>query len=306
MIRQFLSLRKIHYTFFLMPKNILITGSKGFIGKALLQKFQCQFPDYVTFGLDIDDGDIVTISPGFNKIDHVIHLAARIFIPDSWEEPLNFYRTNVLGTNNILEYCRKLKAPLTYISAYVYGDPEMLPIPENHPLKPNSPYMHSKVLAESLCKFYSEYYNLSITVLRPFNLYGPNQAVHFLIPHIIKQLLNKKLNSITVKDIRPKRDYLYIDDLLDAIILSINPIKKFEFYNVGYGQSYSIMEIIRYLMEITGHHKEVISENKIRKNEILDVTADIKKIKDDLSWEPKTSLKEGLKKTVESFTAYEL
>jgi SAM-dependent methyltransferase len=158
--------------------------------------------------------------------------------------------------------------------------------------------MHSKVLAESLCKFYAEYYNLNITVLRPFNLYGPNQTATFLIPHIIRQLLNKNLHTISVKDLRPKRDYLYIDDLLEAIILTLNPIKKFESYNVGYGKSYSVMELVKYLMEITNIHKEVVSEQKIRENEILDVIADIQKIKSELGWEPKTTIQEGLKKTV--------
>jgi len=289
-----------------MPKNILITGSRGFIGKALFQKIQSQFPGYYLFGFDIDDGDISVVKPSYNNINHVIHLAARTYIPDSWKEPYNFYRTNVMGTNNILEYCRELNATLTYISAYVYGEPETLPITEKHPLKPNSPYMHSKVLCESLCKFYSEHYNLDITVLRPFNLYGPNQSGVFLVPHIIKQLLNNKLNTITVNDLHPKRDYLYIDDLLDAIILCLDHKKKIEFYNVGYGESFSVMEIIQYLIEITGLNKEVISEQKIRKNEIQDVVADIKKIKDNLGWAPKTSIKEGLKKTVESFITHEL
>lgn len=289
-----------------MPKNILITGSRGFIGKALFQKIQSQFPGYSLFGFDIDDGDLAFVKPSYNNIDHVIHLAARTFIPDSWKEPYDFYRTNVMGTNNILEYCRELNATLTYISAYVYGEPETLPIAETHPIKPNSPYMHSKVLSESLCKFYSEHYNLNITVLRPFNLYGPNQSGTFLIPHIIRQLLNNGLNKITVKDLHPRRDFLYIDDILDAIILSMNHTKKIEFYNVGYGESFSVMEIIRFLMEITGLSKEILSEKEIRKNEIQDVVADIHKIKDNLGWAPKTSIKEGLKKTVESFIYHEL
>lgn len=289
-----------------MPKNILITGSKGFIGTALLRKIQSQYPDYTTFEFDLDDGDIVYVKPPFSQIDHIIHLAARTFIPYSWEEPYDFYRTNVLGTGNILEYCRNLNASLTYVSAYVYGEPEILPIPENHPLKPNNPYMHSKVFAESLCQFYSEYFHLNVTVLRPFNIYGPNQAVHFLIPHIINQLLDKKTKTINVKDLRPKRDYLYIDDLIDAIIMSMQSTKKFEILNVGYGQSFSVLQIIEYLLEITDLSKKVVSEHKIRKNEILDVTADIKKIKDKLGWEPKTKFKEGLKKTVESYFEHEL
>ncbi|MCK4464622.1 MAG: NAD-dependent epimerase/dehydratase family protein [Bacteroidales bacterium] len=282
-----------------MSKNILITGSEGFIGQALKKKIKKEFPEYRIFGFDIQDGDISTTEPAFDHIDHVFHLAGKTYIPKSWEEPLEFYKTNVTGTNIILEFCRKRKASLTYISAYVYGMPEFLPISEKHSLNPNNPYMHSKILAESLCRFYARHYNVKITILRPFNVFGAGQSSLFLIPLLIDQLLSKDKDILVVKDIRPKRDFIYIEDLLNAIILTLREEKRFEIYNVGSGISISIKEIIEILKEITNINKSIKTKGEYRNNEILDVRADINKIKNQLGWKPKYSFREGMIKTIE-------
>jgi nucleoside-diphosphate-sugar epimerase len=288
-----------------MKPRLLVTGSEGFIGRRLVKRLEESGKfDLLTF--DIQDGDIAVSAPVLSGVKHVIHLAARTFIPDSWIDPSSFYRTNVQGTANILDFCHRQKASLTYISAYVYGKPEFLPISEEHPLVPNNPYMHSKVIAESLCEFFAQHYGVPVAILRPFNIMGPGQRDDFLIPHIVKQLMDPDADRIQVKDLHPKRDFLYIDDLLDAIIRSISPDSHFTVYNVGSGESFSVAEIIQTLLDITGFKKELVSEIQVRKNEITDVRADISKIHSILGWEPRISFREGLDRIVKSYREHGL
>ena len=127
--------------------DILITGSSGFIGKHLKQKL-LQHQEYSIFDQNSDDGDIALTKLKFRKIDHVIHLAAKSFVPDSWKNPYMFYKTNVLGAANVLEFCREKECHLTFLSSYIYGKPMYLPINEKHPIRPHNPYSHSKILSE--------------------------------------------------------------------------------------------------------------------------------------------------------------
>lgn len=280
-----------------MNKKILVTGSEGFIGSNLVQKLRVQ-EKYDVSTFDIQDGDICSEPLPFTGIHHVIHLAARTFIPDSWKDPRSFYMTNIQGTANILDFCHRQNSSLTYISAYVYGKPEFLPITEDHPLAPNNPYMHSKVMAESLCRFYTENYQVPITILRPFNIIGVGQREDFLIPILIRQLLDPKIKEIHVNDLHPKRDFLHLDDMLDAIINSVSAISPSGTYNVGSGESYSVEEVIQTIMDITGIKKEVITAKRVRKNEIPDVRADINRIKSALSWEPRLTFRDGLERII--------
>lgn len=281
-----------------MVKKILVTGSKGFIGKHLLSELK-RNSDFNIFEYDYDIGDLTKDPLNFDSIDHVFHLAARTFIPKSWDQPYDFYHVNIMGTNKVLEFCRKKNATLTYISAYVYGQPEVLPIPENHPLKPNNPYMHSKVIAESLCEFYYNNFGVNVSIIRPFNTYGPYQNNSFLIPHIITQLLNNDSEFIEIMDLNPRRDYLYVSDLVKAISLTLNTRSGCNIYNLGSGYSVSVNQILDELFKSAGVKKPVVIRKIIRKNEINDVVADISKIKGDLGWEPIISLEEGLKKTIQ-------
>jgi nucleoside-diphosphate-sugar epimerase len=282
-----------------MNKKILVTGSEGFIGGKLVQKLEVLgVHEISTF--DIQDGDICTGPLPFTGIDHVIHLAARTFVPDSWTEPRSFYMTNIQGTANILDFCHQQKSSLIFISAYVYGKPEYLPIDEDHPLAPNNPYMHSKVMAESLCGFYTDNFKVPVTILRPFNIMGPGQRKEFLIPQLVGQLLDPESDEIHVKDLVPKRDFLHLDDLLDAIIAAISADNPAGTFNVGSGESFSVEQIIEFMMDISGIRKKVITEKQVRKNEIPDVRADISRIKSVLGWEPRISFRGGLERIIKT------
>lgn len=276
-------------------KNILVTGASGFIGSALVAKLESM--GLLIVKLNSSDGDISVINFVEKykriKIDHVFHLASKTFIPESWKNPLDFYSVSVLGTLNILELCNVKKIPLTYVSAYLYGIPNKLPIKENHELKPNNPYAHSKFLAENLCKFYSEFYNTKVTIVRPFNVYGKGQNKKFLIPSIINQVLYKK--DIKVKDLRPKRDYIYLKDFVNGLVLTLNNKKHFSIFNFGSGKELTVLEIIEIIQKIAGTNKKIYSEKSTRKNEIPHVVADLQKSKDILNWYPVFNFEDGIR-----------
>jgi nucleoside-diphosphate-sugar epimerase len=274
-----------------MKGKVLITGSNGFIGKQLKQQILLE-------GYEIDefnsaDGDISKTELNFKGIDHIFHLAGKSFVPDSWKNPKAFYDVNVSGTLNVLELCKKTGAGLTFVSSYVYGIPKYQPIDECHPVKPANPYGHSKMVAEEICKYYQESFNIKVTIIRPFNIYGAFQSEHFLIPIIIKQLFDKKQPKIEVLDLTPKRDYLFLDDLVSAIV-SLYKKNKTGIYNIGSGYSMSVEEIIKAIMDTAGIQKEYISKEAPRKNEIPDVIADIGKIKGETGWLPSHTFKQGI------------
>ncbi len=274
-----------------MKERILITGSNGFIGKQLKEGLSSQ--GYSISEFNTADGDISKTELNLKDIDHVFHLAGKSFVPDSWKEPKAFYDINVTGTLNVLEFCRKSGASLTLMRSYIYCIPQRQPIDENHPAKPANPYGHSKLLAEEICLFYQENFKVNTTVIRPFNIYGAKQDKHFLIPHIMSQLLDKFTSEIEVLDLAPKRDYLFLDDLIKAIIVLFQK-KKTGIYNIGAGYSISVEEILNIIMEVAGIKKKVVSKNTIRKNEIPDVIADISKLKNDTGWSPQYTFEQGI------------
>jgi len=274
--------------------EILVTGASGFIGKSLIGKL-CS-SGYDVIGIDLNEGDITvenTLIPYLRKnISHVIHLAGKTFVPESWKEPFDFYRINVMGTVNVLEFCRRTGASFTFISSYLYGQPDYLPVDEKHPVKSYNPYSNSKLLAEEACRFYEEAFGQKVVILRPFNVFGPDQPSRFLIPEIIKMVLDPSVLQIEVIDLRPKRDYIFIDDLVTAFMKSIN--KSSGTYNIGSGISFSVEEIIQSVMKLTGIKKPYISKGSERQNEIFDLYADNTKAFRELRWKPETSFENGL------------
>lgn len=280
-------------------KSILVTGSSGFVGSSLVENLESLGFNVIKF--DSSGGDIsdFNFSKEYENIDvyHIFHLASKTFVPDSWKKPLDFYKTSVIGTGNILELCRNKKIPLTYVSAYLYGMPEKLPISENDSVKPNNPYAHAKYLTEELCRFYSNFFDVKITVVRPFNIYGKSQKEIFLIPHIINQVLNNK--NIKVQDLNPKRDYIYLTDLINGLIKTLNRDQQFSIFNFGSGEELSVQEVVDTIQKVAKTKKEVVSEENERKNEIMSVVADIEKANRELGWKPLFTFEQGIKEILE-------
>ena len=274
----------------------IITGSEGFIAKKLIEKLDGE-EDLIGLNRDAGDLSIISLHDLINtetKVDMVFHLAARTFVPNAWKKPEEFIKENIASTLNVLNYCRLNKIPLLYMSAYIYGDQQELPIKENAAVLPSNPYAHSKLLCEQICEYYVQAFSLDITILRPFNVYGSGQDKNFLIPEIIEKIKTK--DKLVVDYLKPRRDYIHVEDLVEAIIASSKIIKGFQVYNIGSGFSVSVKNIIELIEEIIGRSLEIEERNIIRNNELMDVVADISKASDSFSWKPKLTLKEGLKR----------
>jgi len=285
-------------------EGILVTGATGFIGTKVVAALERQ--GKVVVGISSRDCDITDIKEVLHlyqksekkgiRLTHVIHLAGVIAVSRSWDEPEYFFKVNTTGTLNMLELCRQYGMSMTYISAYIYGQPDSLPIREDSQVKPNNPYAQSKYMAEELCRFYSANYKVKTSIIRPFNIYGPGQTTDFVIPLIIHQM--KYEEEICVMDLAPKRDYVFVEDLADAIVKAVDKECYGEVINIGSGKSYSVAEVIDILQKLAGDNKRVCSKNQVRKNEMNNVVASIENAKMILDWEPRTSLEEGLKITL--------
>ena len=275
--------------------KIIITGSTGFIGKNLMKEFKNEA--YQIYGFSSKDGDISDKQTWENmpKVDVMIHLAAKTFVPDSWEDEKNFIDTNSLSLLNAIKYCKKNKTRLIFLSSFIYEN-SLIPVNEDSDKSPRNPYALSKLLAEEICKFYKKTSELDVIILRPFNVYGPYQNEIFLIPKLIKQILDNK--KIVVFDTLPKRDYIYIVDLIKAIKKSILYKGKSYIFNIGTGKSYSVLEVINTLQKIYKTNLPIETINKERKMEIEDSIADIELAKKELGWNPEYSLEKAMREFI--------
>lgn len=277
-------------------KKILLTGAKGFIGKHLHYKLKT-----IGYNVIVFEGD-VSKNSDFNKyealeLNHCIHLASKSFVPDSWKNPDVFFQTNVCGIQNTVEFCKNNNLTLTYLSSYLYGNPKKLPIQEKDELNPTNPYAFTKYLAENICKFYAEHFGLNISIIRPFNIYGPGQSKVFLIPELIQKFYSAQ-TTINVLDMKPKRDFLFVDDLIELILLTVENTQGYIVFNAGSGYSMSVQEVIHSIAKTTKISKPIVSADNIRINEIQDTIADISKAKKILGWSPKVDFEEGIIKTL--------
>jgi nucleoside-diphosphate-sugar epimerase len=276
--------------------RIIVTGAEGFVGKHLVKKLIDT--GYQVIEVPRSYGDITKAST-WNRLpqaDVVIHLAAKSFIPDSWTNISEFMSCNLGGTIEALNYCKLWNSKLIYLSSYLYGNPKNLPIKEGDELSVNNPYALTKKLAEESCQFYAENFSVPVTILRPFNVYGVGQSDHFIIPSLIKQVATQ--SDIHVKDLVPKRDYLYIEDLISAITKAITYQSNFDVFNIGSGVSHSVKNLIDLIQHSAGTNHPVYSESSRRKNEIMDTIADISFAKELLHWQPLWSLKDGINQMI--------
>jgi len=287
-------------------KKITITGHNGFLGSNLLLKLISEKYDITGISktikknnsikqikrniLNIKDSDIANNSC-------IIHLAAITDVAYCEKHPEECYNVNVIATQKILEIARKKNCSLIYPStSHVYAIPRKLPIKETHPTNATSVYSASKILGEKLCETYSKSYGLNISVLRLFSTYGPKNSEYKVESRIITQLLSNR--TIKIGNLSPKRDFIYIDDVIRAFQIVIKNLKGFNIYNVGSERSYSIQEICNILKKLAGKKISVVTDKtKLRKNDVKNVVSDCSKIKK-LGWKPKISINEGLELTL--------
>lgn len=279
-----------------MNREILITGASGFVGRHLTAALESA--GYTVRGFSREDGDLVSTVLEFPAVSHVFHLAARTFVPESWSNPRAFYELNVMGTLNVLEFCRRQQASVTLVSSYVYGAPKYLPIREDHPLEALNPYGHSKIMAEELARFYASHQALRVSIVRPFNLYGWGQDHRFLIPTLVRQFLDPATKEVRVADLRPKRDYLSIDDFV-RMLVRIAETGRQGVFNAGSGTSASVGEVASLVRTACGSSKPLVSREEERKNEVMDVVADISRAREELQWAPRIPLDKGIANLVE-------
>ena len=274
-------------------KSVLVTGADGFLGHHILRNL-------TGHGFDVlpkrrSDGDITrsTTWDKFPASDFLVHLAGLTFVPASWENPTEFVQSNSVSTSHALDFCRKNKTKMIFLSTYLYSSKLSTPIKETDEIDPANPYALSKFLGEQLCSFYAKQFGVEVIILRPFNVFGSGQNLRFLIPSIISQAT--KSDEISVLDIRPARDYVFIEDLVDAVHKSITSDLRFGIINVGTGVASTVEQLIFSLADVIGRELTIKSSNQERFGEINSTQADISQAKLLLGWQPKWSLSQGLR-----------
>jgi len=275
-------------------KKVLITGSRGFIGKHLSKSLEAQEIEVVKFNLE-NNQDVSRMNDfaKLPQVDTVFHLAAVSGYKASNENTSLAYKVNVLGTVNVLEYCKRVKAKLIFPSTYVYDQPYADYKKETDPTKPTTHYSFTKWLGEELCRFYSRVFKVDSLILRTSNVYGVGQEKIYIVPIILKHLVNQQTLALTKPEI--ERSYIYVEDLVKAYIKFAHvKTQPGEIYNIAYPQPTSLGALVRLAQEVSGKKAKISYSGKSRPHDINKNRFDISKIKQRINWEPKVGLKEGL------------
>lgn len=310
--------------------KILVTGADGFIGSHLAEKLVKlghevrafiyynsfnswgwidSFEESIKKNLDVFAGDIRDpngLRVAMKGIDAVLHLAALIAIPFSYHSPDSYVDTNIKGTLNVLQAARDqdTKRVLVTSTSEVYGTAQYVPIDENHPYQGQSPYSATKIGADRLAESFYRSFDLPVTIVRPFNTYGPRQSARAIIPTVITQLLSGK-EVVKLGSLTPTRDFNYVKDTVNGFIEILASDKTIgEEINIATQQEISMGEIARQLIDIINPNAKIVQdEQRIRpeKSEVNRLLGSNAKIKKLTAWTPQYSLKDGLKETVEFF-----
>lgn len=309
----------------------MLTGADGFIGSHLLEELVCngynvrafcyynsfnswgwldKLPKSIINEVEIFTGDVRDpngIKTAMKGCNQVFHLAALIAIPYSYHSPDSYIDTNIKGTLNVLQAARDLNMDriLVTSTSEVYGTAQYVPIDEKHPRQPQSPYSASKIGADCIAESFYRSFDLPITIVRPFNTYGPRQSARAIIPTVITQLLNGK-SEIHLGDLTPTRDLLFVKDTTRAFIEISNSLELIgEDCNIATNSEISIGDLVKLIISIINPSAVIVTDNeRIRpiKSEVYRLFGDNSKILNHTNWFPSYSLEEGIKSTIEWFS----
>ena len=312
----------------LIGRVVLVTGADGFIGSHLVERLVakgahvrafCLYnpqgswgwldhaPADVRAAIDVRLGDIR--DPGFvaeacRGVEIVLHLAALIAIPYSYVAPESFVSTNVTGTLNVLEAVRRYGvARLIHTStSEVYGTPDQLPIREDHPLRAQSPYAATKVAADQLALAYHRSFGVPVTVLRPFNTYGPRQSARAVLPTILTQLIAGR-TEVELGRTDTRRDLTFVADTVDGFVrASYRPGLEGETIQLGTGRAVSIRELFDLAVQVVGNAATIkVDPRRLRPDpsEVLALQSSADRARELLGWEATVSLEDGIARTVD-------
>ncbi|NBA88483.1 SDR family NAD(P)-dependent oxidoreductase [Emticicia sp. CRIBPO] len=314
----------------LKDKKVLVTGADGFIGSHLTERLLAEgclvkaFVYYNSFNswgwldtlapevkekIEIFSGDVrdpFGIRKAMEGIDVVFHLGALIAIPYSYHSPGSYVDTNVTGTLNVLQAAKELKTEriLVTSTSEVYGTARYVPIDENHPKQGQSPYSATKIGADALADSFFRSFDLPVTIVRPFNTYGPRQSARAVIPTIITQLLNGK-TEIKLGAVHPTRDLLFVKDTVKGFLEIAKSEKTIgEEVNIAMMEEISIGDLAQNIINLINPAAKVITdEERLRpgKSEVERLFGSNIKIKELTSWQPDYSLTSGLAETIAWF-----
>ena len=311
-------------------KKILVTGSDGFIGSHLTEElvkagYQVKafvyynsfntwgwldtLPSDVMKNVEIFQGDVRDtngVKEAMKGTAAVFHLAALIAIPFSYHSPDTYVDTNIKGTLNILQAAREqdLERVLVTSTSEVYGTAQYVPMDEKHPFQGQSPYSATKIGADRLAESFYRSFQLPVSIVRPFNTFGPRQSARAVIPTIITQLLAGK-EKIQLGSLTPTRDFNYVKDTVNGFIKIYESEKTIgEEINIATQHEISIGELAEELIrQINPNAKIVCDEERLRpeKSEVNRLLGSNKKIKELTDWKPVYSFEEGLSETISFF-----
>ncbi len=311
-----------------MANSVMVTGADGFIGshltEALVKKGEkvkafCYYNSFGKWGwldslpseivseIEIFMGDIRDphgVRVAMEGQDTVYHLAALIAIPFSYHSPDSYVDTNIKGTLNVLNAARDLgtKRLLVTSTSEVYGTARYVPIDENHPFQGQSPYSATKIGADRLAESFYRSFALPLTIVRPFNTYGPRQSARAVIPTIITQLLSGR-DEIRLGSLHPTRDFNYVEDTARGFMAIAGCDKAVgEEINIATGREISIGELAEELIrQIRPSAKIVCDEERLRpeKSEVERLLGSAEKLQKLTGWAPAYSFEEGLGRTIQ-------
>jgi dTDP-glucose 4,6-dehydratase len=311
----------------LSSRPVLVTGAGGFIGGHVVSRLVAEgarvrgFVRYnsrnergtldwlhpeISAEVDVVAGDlrdVESVAGATTGMEIVLHLGAQIAIPYSYLNPRDFFEVNVLGTLNVAQAALKAEAHrVVHIStSEVYGSARQIPITELHPLEPQSPYAASKLAADKLMESWHRSFALPVTVIRPFNTYGPRQSARAIIPTIISQALEG--HTLRLGSLEPRRDLTYVEDTVAGIIAAaLAPGAVGETIQLGTGHAISIGEIVETVGTMMGKRLETeLDPARVRPqgSEVALLISQPELARTLLSWAPSTGLQDGLGRTIE-------